>query len=124
MSWNRTLKERFVGRQVLSTDDLIREFGLSGPTAGTDIQECLGLFEQEYGVPAGLLRATDSLTLFTDSPPRRNPFSWLFTRAAYEDSTSELNFRLKKRRRFTASPPLAKPPMTVCEYVMAWVGRD
>jgi hypothetical protein len=119
MSWNDDLKSHFVGRPTFQIDEIVREFGMSGGDAGTVLQECLRLFEQEYGIPVGLLRASDSLTLFSQPPPTKNPLSWLFTRAAYEDSTSELNYRLKKRRRTSGEAP-NQPPATLGEYVAAW----
>ena len=119
MSWNDAIKRYFRERRIMSMGELVREFGLSGPKADTVLEECLGLFQQEYGVAAGLLRPDDPLRIFTEPPKTSNPFSWYFTRSAYEDSTSELNYRLKKRLR-ASGRTLVATPTTVGEYVAAW----
>ncbi|SRR6266436_1359295 len=124
MAWNDELKRQFARRSELSTEELLTEFGLRDSSFRDDFEECLRLFEQEYGISIGLLRASDPLGVFTDPPPTKNPISWFFRRAAYEDRTSELNFRLKKRRDLIRAPALTKSPMTVQQYVRAWLGRD
>ena len=116
------LRTRFLPRQTLSMSELAREFSVSRADAESLLKECLGLFEQEYGIPAGLLRSDDSLNLFVEPPATWNPISWVFRRAAWEDSTSELNYRLKKRRR-AMGRSLDRSPKTVGDYVSAWVGQ-
>ena len=108
----------------LGDAELAAEFGVP---VGSDFEEVLDglkLFHQEYGIRRGLLRPEDPLRLFTEPPLSKNPLSWLFRRAAFEDRASELNYRLKRRRKETGRPPLHSSPMTVREYVLAWVGRE
>jgi len=49
--------------------------------------------------------------------------SWLFERAAYEDSLSELRYALAKRRE-RIGLPYDFPQVTVGEFVAAWLGAD
>jgi hypothetical protein len=62
MSWRSELRKRFDGRSELPLDQLCQHFNVTGPERREDLQECLGLFFQEYGAPIGVLRATDSLS--------------------------------------------------------------
>ena len=123
MAWNDELKRYFQGRSELSRQELAAEFGLSGDGAAGHLEESLLVFQQEYGVPVSVLRPADRLDLFTTPPKTRNPIRWLFARAAYEDSTSEPNYRLKKRRRILAHQTESSP-MTIGEYVAAWLGSE
>jgi hypothetical protein len=70
-----------------------------------------------------LLRRGDDIRLFLHPPPTRNPIAAAFRDAAMQDSASELNYMLKKRRRALGSP-LERSPMTVGEYVAAWFGQE
>lgn len=122
MTWNEELKSYFQGRSELSLQALVDEFGLSGDVATGHLEESLSVFQQEYGVPVSVLRPADRLDLFTTPPKTRNPLRWFFTRAAYEDSTSELNYRLKKRRT-VVTQHAENSPVTIGDYVEAWIGR-
>ena len=116
MSWKDTLQEHFGARRPLSRDELAQEFGVTGEAASAAVVEALAVFEIEYGIPVGVLRAADSLDLFTSFPKYRNPVTWLFERAAFEDSVSELNYYLKRRRRDKSSREFVSLS-TIGEYV-------
>lgn len=121
MSWKSEFREPFAGRHELSLQELSTEFRVPWPHGQAALQDCLGLFLQEYGIPIGLLRAGDDLRLFLQPPPTSNPVGAAFRDAAMQDRASELNYMLKKRRR-TLHAPLERSPMTVGEYVAAWFG--
>lgn len=123
MSWRSDLRAHFDRREQFSLDELSAEFGVVWPEGRYALQECLGVFFQEYGIPIGLLRRDDDLGLFLNSPPTCNPFGAAFRDAAMQDKASELNYVLKKRRR-ALGRPLECSPMTVGQYVAAWLGQD
>jgi hypothetical protein len=123
MSWKSDLQAHFDHREELSLDELAAEFGVVWPEGRIALQECLGLFLQEYGIPIGLLRQDDDLRLFLHPPPTRNPIGAAFRDAAMQDKASELNYMLKKRRR-SLGTPLERSPMTVGQYVAAWFGQE
>lgn len=120
MQWQRDLAQQFQGRIALSPEQLVTEFGVSAQ-AKELLLECLTLFTEEYGVQYSLLRRNDSLELFVNPIRQGNPVEAFFSQAAVQDRVSELNYRLKKRRKLLAQP-LEKAPMTVGEYVRAWIG--
>lgn len=123
MSWKSDLRSQFDGRSELSLDELAAEFGVPYPVGRNVLHDCLSLFLEEYGIPIGLLRRADALSVFLCPPPTRNPIGAAFRDAAMQDKASELNYRLKKRRRALGSP-LERSPMTVGEYVAAWFGQE
>lgn len=123
MSWRSDLRSCFVDRQELTLQQLAGEFRVAWPESRDALQDCLGLFLQEYGIPIGLLRWDDELRLFLHPPPTINPIGEAFRDAAMQDKASELNYMLKKRRR-SLGMSLERSPMTVGEYVAAWFGQD
>lgn len=122
-AWQRDLRESFGGREELSVSELASMFGLQGEASEAALRECLKVFEDEYALPMGLLRPEDSLQVFATAPRITNPLRWFMTRAAFEDRTSELNYRLKRQRRRLDRPPLTVPPITLQEYANAWLGK-
>lgn len=118
MSWKSRIRRHFAGRELLSIEQLAQEFGCPG-SARSELEEALRLFNELYYVPIGVLRATDSLTLFTTPPSTRNPIAWLFDRAGYEDSVGELEYRLA-RRTDVYGRSMTRQPTTLGEYVTAW----
>jgi hypothetical protein len=123
MSWKRELAEVFANRTELSASELVDLFGARPVDGDVLVEECLRLFEQEYGLPIGLLRPDDPLRLFTNPPHTANPIASFFRRMAFEDSTSELNYRLKLRRRALGSIN-PKTPTTIGEYAAAFLGYE
>ena len=122
MNWQEELQKRFAGRQELASSQLAIEFMATEPTSSKALEEVLNLFREEYGIEPGLLRPDDPLSIFAEPPRTGNPVTWLFNRAAVEDRVSELNHRLMQQRREISAPPLQRSPVTVREYVLAWLG--
>ena len=123
MAWNDQPKKHFEGRRELALHELVDEFGVSDENAENILSECLGVFEEAYRISGPLLRPGDPLRLFIDPPSTWNPIRWYWYRVNYEEGTSDLNYRLKKRRR-KLGRPLNRSPMTVGDYVSAWFGDD
>ena len=99
MLWEERIQNAIVGRRELTLEELCAEFN---PPAGTDpevVRRALEVFEEEYEIPMGALRASDPLALFIDPPRTRNPISSLFNQVAVGDRASELSFQLKKQRK-------------------------
>jgi hypothetical protein len=124
MLWKERLESATAGRRELPLDELCSEFGIVRDVDASQLRDALSVFEQEYEIPVGKLRADDPLALFTNPPQGRGPISWLFNRASVEDKTSELNYELKKQRKRLRVPAVPSGPLvTVGDYVRAWTGR-
>lgn len=124
MAWPQELQARFADREELSASALAEVFDMPPDWQEDMLVQGLAVFKEEYGVPIGRLRPSDSLALFTEPPQTRNPIRWLFARAAFEDRTSELNYRLAKRRQSIGAPARERRLGTLRDYVLAWNGRD
>jgi hypothetical protein len=124
MNWKDSLDAVFTDRSELDQSALCREFGIQSASECRTLVQCLRVFEEEYGIPIGLLRPADPLKIFLEPPRTRNPIRWLFNRAAIEDRTSELSYTLKLRREHIGvSPRPLVVPQSVEDYVLAWMGR-
>lgn len=124
MAWQKVIEDRFANREELSVNALVAAFDLPPDIKEEVLMQGLSVFKEEFGIPVGRLRPSDSLSLFTEPAPTRNPIRWLFARAAIEDRTSELNYRLAKRRKAICAPVREKSLSTVRDYVLAWVARE
>lgn len=124
MAWQQELQAQFANREELSASALVAAFDLPAEIPEDALMQGLSVFKEEYGVSVGRLRPSDSLALFTEPPRTRNPIRWLFVRAAFEDRTSELNYRLAKRLRSIGAPARVRPLSTLRDYVLAWQGRE
>lgn len=125
MPWNERISTRTTDRDELTLSELSELFGFSPQHEEAAVHECLSVFEEEYGIPGGLLRPEDSLEMFIEPPVPRGVLGWLFDRAAMEDKASELSYRLKRQRERMGRPPIpVHPPTTVGEYVRSWLGRE
>lgn len=124
MTWNQHFRASLEGREELELPQLREMFSVPARVATERFLECLMVFQQEYDVSFGLLRPDDSLGIFLEPSPTKNPFRWLFARARAEDRASELNFRLFKERKRWRAPTLKAGPQTIGEYVRAWCGAD
>jgi hypothetical protein len=125
MSWDESIRARLKERAELTLSELSEVFGFAAKRDEAAVNECLSLFEEEYGIPIGVLRPEDGLEVFIEPPPAKGILTWLFERAAIEDKASELSYRLKRQReRIGRTPMPVRPPTTIGEYVDCWVGRD
>jgi len=123
MSAREAIREHFDERQILQPAELHANFDIAPRIGEQELWESLRVFEEEYQIPVGQLRANDSLDIFTQPPETKNPFSWLFVRAATEDAVSELSFRLRRQRtRIGLDPSAVGKLETVRDYVIAWFG--
>lgn len=122
MSWDEKIRRLLDGREELGPERLRHAFDAEAhPEA---LVECLTVFEEEYEVRMGLLRPEDPLEPFIEPPATGNPLTWIFSRFAYADRTSELEFRLAERRKRIGAPKrVARVLRTVGEYVRAWAGE-
>ncbi len=116
--------QHFQDREVLSAKQLHQQFSLPVDVSDDDLERALEIFATEYNLPAGKLRADDSLDLFVRPPRIRNPITWFFTQSAYEDRLSELNYHIKKARKRAHVAELSASPKTARDYVLACLGRD
>ncbi len=117
-SYRKGLRKRFDGRIALSTEEWLLRYGSDDSRAG--VSEFLSRFETIFGIPAGLLRPEDPVTMVTATPPARNwwrdHFHDFFAREALRELEEELDDRLKTRglsRKY-------KPPETVGELIDLW----
>lgn len=125
MAWNEQILDLIRDREELDLASLDREFSICDPDERPTLVDCLTVFGEEYNVPMGLLRPADPLRVFIEPPPSRNPLSWFFNRAAIEDRTSELSYRLKRQRMSLGVAPVPpQTPRTVGDFVRAWLGKD
>lgn len=119
------MAEQFAERAELDIQGLWEQFELSGAPQLEAFAGCLALIAQECGVAVGKLRPGDSLEGVMGKPQTRNPLGWFFRRAAFEDRSSELSFRLKQRRKGLGVRPVPDPiPESIRDYVLAWLQRD
>ena len=121
MSWRSLVRDQFCSRSELSSSELMREYQIASEEDLESVRKALSVFHEEYGIKPGWLRASDELKVFIDPPKERNPFRWLFTRAAYEDALGEVRFHLSCQVKQRGSP-LSRFPETVGEYAAAWRG--
>lgn len=119
-SWRKDVQANFSNRAELSETDLCREFGVTESERLPDFRSALELFRQEYGLAPGKLRTNDSLDVFAEFRPAAW-WNWLFRRAEYEESISELEYRLARQRR-KLGLQVAIEVKTVGDFVAAWLG--
>jgi len=82
--------------------DIGREMSLATLGRGlpdADVAELADLIELELQLPVGLLRPEDSLHQLLAPFQVGNPLTWLWAEGALEDGVSEVNYRLRLRRR-------------------------
>ena len=117
-SYRKGLRKRFDGRIALSNEEWLQRYGSDDSRA--DVYEFLSRLETIVGIPAGLLRPEDPITLFTAPPPARNwwrdHFHDFFAREALKELEDELNDRRKTRGLSQEYPP----PETVAELIDLW----
>lgn len=116
MRWLNELRAHLEGRRELGTAELLDEFTGGAAVDERELLECLQIFDEEYGVPPGRLRASDSMRLFT-AEPESSVASWLFDRFAYEDRLSELSYHLASLRARRGLGNRFPPPETLRDYV-------
>jgi hypothetical protein len=99
VKWKQEILERFGGRENLSRDELYVRYFEGLGLLKDDVFECLKLIEDEYKLPAGLLRPDDRLERLFDPVAAKNPWQWLVYRTREGDSETEINYELGKRMR-------------------------
>lgn len=112
----KRLLERFSDRSDIGVQRARIELWNSMPSPALD--ELAELIQTEFGIPFGLLRPEDPIGRLVAPLPVQNLLTWIWTEAALEDATSELNYQLAKRR-----PDLNKDfgfIRTVEDLVRAW----
>jgi len=117
----KTLVERISEREILTLGVLVSSLELPADADADEAASALLVFEENYPIKVGQLRPHDPLAGFLDHRAR-SPITWLFEQARTEDRASELNDRLSKRSRLLGVPALRRPPETVREFVLAWLG--
>jgi len=123
MGWLKELRAHFEGRRELAPAGLLDEFAGAAAVDERELLECLRIFDEEYGVPPGLLRASDSIRIFT-TEPRSSVISWLFDRFAYEDRLSELDHHLASLRAGRGLGDAFPTPETIGDYVGLCLGTS
>lgn len=124
-SWTSVIRSRFRDRELLSRDQCYEihfaPLGLPEELA----LECLDFIEIEFGVPVGLLRPTDRLSLLFTEVSTKNPLKWLAYRVREGDSRSELDYELGKRLRRYGILDLWKDIdiETIGDLLCAWCGE-
>lgn len=96
-------------------------------TAKDKVFECLKLIEDEYQVPAGLLRPDDKLEKLFDPVVAKNPWRWLVYRTREGDSETEINYELGKRIRRSGTVQSWSHvekfgDLTIRDFIRAWCG--
>jgi hypothetical protein len=124
MSYTSGVTARFNDRAVLEAEELYRLFALPPEIDVDMLTNALQIFLEEYDIPAGSLRPDDSMRCFVDPPRTKNPISWFFARASYEDRLSELSYHLGKARHRAGLKALPAWPATIRDYVIAYAGKD
>jgi hypothetical protein len=122
-TWRREILKRFSDRECVGDVELFDRYWVATGCPREAVMEVLSLIHQEYEVPIGLLRPADDINKLLDPVPTRNPFKWLFHRAATEDSASELNYQLALRLERHGVPARAGRIHTLGDYVRAWCGK-
>jgi hypothetical protein len=87
---------------------------------------CLTFIEDEYEIPAGLLRPADSLTKLFAPVATSNPLKWLVYQVREGDSQNELNYELFRRqqRAGTNQAWVRAGIKTINDLIDAWCGRS
>lgn len=123
---NRTkvLLERFQGREDLGKTGLYDKFFRPLGYDEAAVQECLDEVELGYGIPPGILRPDDNLSLINERVRARNPIEWFWWVGDNEFGSDglfeELNIRLAEhgtRDEWTSIE-------TFGDLVRAWCGKS
>src|SRR5512140_3757476 len=110
------LLERFKGREALDRDTATQQYWSEYPSE--PLTELFDLFEQEYTLPAGILRPDDRIDVLTHPLPGRHPALWLFREAGLEDAASRLSSQLSRRAHLDDLSGI----QTVGALAAAWCG--
>jgi hypothetical protein len=122
--WRAAVATRFPDREVLSHAALYERCWAAAGLPQAEIAAFLQLFEEEFGIPAGLLRPEDSLAALWTPVASRNPFRAMYYRFWADEHWGELNYRLGQRlHRRGQSSFAAGVVTTVDDFVWAWCGR-
>jgi hypothetical protein len=106
---------------VLSRAELRAQFWPSLPWA--DLNALFYLIEQEFAIPAGILRPEDNLEQLFAPLSIRQPLRWFRTGPVLEDAVSELSYRLSEQVRARGQRVSSRfRARTVDELVRVWCG--
>jgi hypothetical protein len=119
----RVLHSRFADREDIGKEELYRRyFGKEGlPKAA--VFECLDLIEEEYEIPAGLLRPEDEITKLTAPVETRNIWRWMVYQVVAGDREGELSRQLGKRMRQHGTFDTWGRIKTLGDLIRAWSGQ-
>jgi hypothetical protein len=121
--WQASVLSRFADRNDIGKRGLYERYFSDLPEPA--VLECLALLEEEYSLPAGLLRPEDQLAKIFEPIPASNPWRWLVYRSREEDRQSEINYQLAKRqdRYKTRELWVLKGVNTLNDLIRAWCGQ-
>jgi hypothetical protein len=121
--WLGAIKARFADRDDVGKEKVYESYFADLPKI--DVLQCLDLIEEEYSLPAGMLRPNDDLDLLLKPIATRNPWRWLVYQACAGDRQNEINFQLGKRQEKygTREQWAIAGVKTVADLINAWCGR-
>lgn len=115
------LRRRLPERAVLNHAHLIAQFWPALPES--DLRALFALVEQEFTIPAGMLRPNDDLDQLLAPLSIRRPLWWFRVEPALEDATSELSYQLARRLKASGhTVPKDFRVRTFNDLVLAWCG--
>ncbi|HET7463413.1 MAG TPA: hypothetical protein VFJ82_19330 [Longimicrobium sp.] len=117
-SWQTAIRERFSDRPLLEADAAVEQFWPGYPRECVD--ELFTLIETEFGIPIGLIRPEDLLSIVFEPVHSRNPLKWFHIQFNMMEARGEVELQLAERlrRRGTRAGNLR----TFRELVEAWCG--
>ncbi|HUQ32751.1 MAG TPA: hypothetical protein VM095_11565 [Pyrinomonadaceae bacterium] len=121
--WQEVIRARFGEREDLGVEVLYARYWAAEGLSKLEVLECLNLIETEYELPAGILRADDSLDLLFDSISTRNPFKWWSAQPPIEDRASEINYQLGMRLKDHGTLGTWTNIKTIDDLIHAWCGK-
>lgn len=121
--WQGVIRERFGEREDLRAEELYERYWAAAGLPKAEVMECLNLIEVEYQLPAGILRAEDSLKLLFDPISTKNPLKWFLSQPAIEDRASEINYQLARRMEEYGTLGTWTNIETIDDLIRAWCGQ-
>ena len=119
--WRSEILRRFGDREDIGKREVYQQYWSEMPEQA--IMELFELIAIEYKLPAGLLRADDSLDKLLAPVRTRNPLKWLVYQLRAGDRQSELNRELTNRMKQDGTLGKWEKIDTIDDLVRAWCGR-
>lgn len=121
--WQATVLSRLSPRDELGREELLAMFEPGLPK--DEAFEAFDLFEQEYGIPAGMFRPGDPLSALFERVTTCNPLRWMGYQVRAFDGEAELGYQLHKKLRQHGTDTAWKygSVRTFGDFVRAWCGQ-